>query len=42
MMNLGQEAVGDDLSDLEKAMANLTNIQDMMAQNPQTGDPPDV
>ncbi len=38
MMNLGQEAVGDDLSDLEKAMANLTNIQDMMAQNPQTGE----
>lgn len=38
VMNLGQEAVGDDLSDLEKAMANLTNIQDMMAQNPQTGE----
>src|SRR5699024_7257140 len=36
VMNLGQEAVGDDLSDLEKAMANLTNIQERMARNRQT------
>lgn len=37
MMNLGQEVAGD-VSKLEQAVAKLTNIQDMMAQNSQTGE----